>query len=114
MPVFDMIETLMVKQLRFKPSWWLRFVERNVYVGQHINHPLLSSMFFLLLFFIFLSHYSNHFDAAFTLFVAITFPFFGSLLGFFGGFAFAPTTYFVSPSKHSLITLHENYKKSAL
>ncbi|KOM38186.1 hypothetical protein LR48_Vigan03g156800 [Vigna angularis] len=64
MPVFDMIETVMVKQLRFKPSWWLRFVERNVYV-------------------------------AFTLFVAITFPFFGSLLGFFGGFAFAPTTYFI-------------------
>ncbi|XP_047156267.1 lysine histidine transporter 2-like [Vigna umbellata] len=64
MPVFDMIETVMVKQLRFKPSWWLRFVERNVYV-------------------------------AFTLFVAITFPFFGSLLGFFGGFAFAPTTYFL-------------------
>lgn len=30
---------------------------------------------------------------AFTLFVAITFPFFGGLLGFFGGFGFAPTTY---------------------
>jgi hypothetical protein len=26
----------------------------------------------------------------------MTFPFFGALLGFFGGFAFAPTTYFVS------------------
>ena len=24
------------------------------------------------------------------------FPYFGALLGFFGGFAFAPTTYFVS------------------
>jgi hypothetical protein len=34
--------------------------------------------------------------AAFTMFIAITFPFFGGLLGFFGGFAFAPTTYFVS------------------
>lgn len=34
--------------------------------------------------------------AAFTMFVGITFPFFGGLLGFFGGFAFAPTTYFVS------------------
>ncbi|XP_031253503.1 lysine histidine transporter 1-like [Pistacia vera] len=32
---------------------------------------------------------------AFTMFVAITFPFFGGLLGFFGGFAFAPTTYFI-------------------
>lgn len=30
------------------------------------------------------------------MFVGITFPFFGGLLGFFGGFAFAPTTYFVS------------------
>jgi hypothetical protein len=26
----------------------------------------------------------------------MTFPFFGALLGFFDGFAFAPTTYFVS------------------
>ncbi|KAG9158261.1 hypothetical protein Leryth_000390 [Lithospermum erythrorhizon] len=31
----------------------------------------------------------------FTLFVAVSFPFFGGLLGFFGGFAFAPTTYFL-------------------
>lgn len=34
--------------------------------------------------------------AAFTMFVGITFPFFSGLLSFFGGFAFAPTTYFVS------------------
>lgn len=33
--------------------------------------------------------------AAFTLFVAVTFPFFGDLLGFFGGFGFTPTSYFV-------------------
>ncbi|XP_030450140.1 lysine histidine transporter 1-like [Syzygium oleosum] len=32
---------------------------------------------------------------AFTMFIAITFPFFGGLLSFFGGFAFAPTTYFL-------------------
>ncbi|KAK2399763.1 lysine histidine transporter [Trifolium repens] len=32
---------------------------------------------------------------AFTVLIAITFPFFGGLLGFFGGFAFAPTTYFL-------------------
>ncbi|CAB4310969.1 unnamed protein product [Prunus armeniaca] len=32
---------------------------------------------------------------AFTLFIGITFPFFGGLLSFFGGFAFAPTTYFL-------------------
>ncbi|TVU14162.1 hypothetical protein EJB05_37609 [Eragrostis curvula] len=32
---------------------------------------------------------------AFTLFVAVTFPFFGDLLGFFGGFGFTPTSYFL-------------------
>uniref|UniRef100_A0A7N0UVA8 Amino acid transporter transmembrane domain-containing protein n=1 Tax=Kalanchoe fedtschenkoi TaxID=63787 RepID=A0A7N0UVA8_KALFE len=64
MPVFDMIETVMVKKLRLPPSFLLRFVVRTVYV-------------------------------AFTMFVGITFPFFGGLLGFFGGFAFAPTTYFL-------------------
>ncbi|XP_054803331.1 lysine histidine transporter 1-like [Prosopis cineraria] len=64
MPVFDMIETVLVKKLKFRPSKMLRFVVRNVYV-------------------------------AITMFIAITFPFFGGLLGFFGGFAFAPTTYFL-------------------
>ncbi|KAJ8446877.1 hypothetical protein Cgig2_016187 [Carnegiea gigantea] len=64
MPVFDMLETVLVKKLHFKPSRMLRFITRNVYV-------------------------------AFTMFVGITFPFFGGLLGFFGGFAFAPTTYFL-------------------
>ncbi|XP_059670438.1 lysine histidine transporter 1-like isoform X2 [Cornus florida] len=64
MPVFDMIETVLVKKLNFYPSFMLRFITRNVYV-------------------------------ALTMFVAITFPFFGGLLGFFGGFAFAPTTYFL-------------------
>ncbi|CAI9108592.1 OLC1v1008236C2 [Oldenlandia corymbosa var. corymbosa] len=64
MPVFDMIETLLIKDLKFKPTWILRFFTRNIYV-------------------------------AFTMFMAITFPFFGGLLGFFGGFAFAPTTYFL-------------------
>lgn len=32
---------------------------------------------------------------AFTLFFGVTFPFFGDLLGFFGGFGFAPTSYFL-------------------
>ncbi|KAK4568927.1 hypothetical protein RGQ29_004374 [Quercus rubra] len=32
---------------------------------------------------------------ALTMFLAITFPFFGGLLSFFGGFAFAPTTYYL-------------------
>lgn len=64
MPVFDMIETVLVKKLNFTPSFMLRFITRNLYV-------------------------------AFTMFVGIVFPFFGGLLGFFGGFAFAPTTYFL-------------------
>ncbi|XP_060192903.1 lysine histidine transporter 1-like isoform X2 [Lycium barbarum] len=64
MPVFDMLETFLVKKVRFRPTWYLRFVTRNLYV-------------------------------AFTMFVGITFPFFGGLLGFFGGFAFAPTSYFL-------------------
>lgn len=34
--------------------------------------------------------------------VAIAVPFFGGLLGFFGGFAFAPTTYFVRKITFSL------------
>ncbi|XWS40627.1 hypothetical protein CRYUN_Cryun17cG0011900 [Craigia yunnanensis] len=64
MPVFDMIETVMVKKWHFKPTRMLRFIVRNLYVAA-------------------------------TMFVGITFPFFGSLLGFFGGFAFAPTIYFL-------------------
>lgn len=64
MPVFDMLETYLVKQVKFKPSFKLRFITRTIYVG-------------------------------FTMFVAMTFPFFGGLVGFFGGFALAPTTYFL-------------------
>ncbi|GMH31085.1 hypothetical protein Nepgr_032928 [Nepenthes gracilis] len=64
MPVFDMIETFLLKKLHFKPSWTLRFFTRNIYVGL-------------------------------TMLIAMTFPFFGGLLGFFGGFALAPTTYFL-------------------
>ncbi|KAK8938855.1 Lysine histidine transporter 1 [Platanthera zijinensis] len=64
MPVFDMIETVLVKNLNFPPGLPLRLIARSSYVG-------------------------------ITMFVAITFPFFGALLGFFGGFAFAPTTYFL-------------------
>ncbi|KAJ8768083.1 hypothetical protein K2173_021023 [Erythroxylum novogranatense] len=64
MPVFDMIETVLVKKLNFKPTTLLRFFVRNIYV-------------------------------ALTMFVGITFPFFGGLLGFFGGLAYAPTTYYL-------------------
>jgi hypothetical protein len=64
MPVFDMIETVLVKKHRFQPTFWLRLVSRSSYVSA-------------------------------TMFVGMTFPFFDGLLGFFGGFGFAPTTYFV-------------------
>ncbi|CAJ2668012.1 lysine/histidine transporter 1-like protein [Trifolium pratense] len=64
MPVFDMIETVMVKKLDFAPTFALRFSVRTLYV-------------------------------AITMFIGICIPFFGALLGFLGGFAFAPTTYFL-------------------
>ncbi|EOA40429.1 hypothetical protein CARUB_v10009155mg [Capsella rubella] len=64
MPVFDMLETFLVKKMDFDPSFKLRFITRSLYV-------------------------------AFTMIVAICVPFFGGLLGFFGGFAFAPTTYYL-------------------
>ncbi|MBA0556518.1 hypothetical protein Golob_026608 [Gossypium lobatum] len=64
MPVFDMLESYMVKELRFRPCLRLRLISRTLYV-------------------------------AFTMVVAICFPFFGGLLSFFGGFAFAPTSYYL-------------------
>jgi hypothetical protein len=51
--------------------------------------------------------------AAVTIFVGVTFPFFGALLGFFGGFAFAPTTYFVSLCFH-LVGFWSQYKKCSV
>lgn len=35
MPVFDMIETVLVKKLHFRPSFILRFISRNIYVGKY-------------------------------------------------------------------------------
>ncbi|VFQ81020.1 unnamed protein product [Cuscuta campestris] len=63
-PVFDMLETYLVKTMKFKPSRRLRYTTRYIYVGV-------------------------------TMLIGMTFPFFGGLLSFFGGFAFAPTTYFI-------------------
>ncbi|KAI4365974.1 hypothetical protein MLD38_021906 [Melastoma candidum] len=63
-PVFDMMESFLVKKCKFQPSRKLRFIARTSYVGL-------------------------------TMFLAMSFPFFGGLLSFFGGFAFAPTTYFI-------------------
>ncbi|XP_041998215.1 lysine histidine transporter 1-like isoform X2 [Salvia splendens] len=34
MPVFDMIEAVFTKKLNFKPTWYLRFISRNTYVGK--------------------------------------------------------------------------------
>ncbi|KAK3139662.1 hypothetical protein QOZ80_5AG0387290 [Eleusine coracana subsp. coracana] len=64
MPVFDMLETFLVKKLTFTPGLPLRLIARTLYV-------------------------------VFTALVGIAVPFFGGLLGFFGGFAFAPTTYYL-------------------
>lgn len=36
MPVFDMIEMVLVKKLRLKLTWYLRFLARNTYVGTYI------------------------------------------------------------------------------
>eukprot|EP00250_Pteridium_aquilinum_P016776 c23287_g1_i1 orf=388-1740(-) len=64
MPVFDMLESLLVKKMHLPPGLILRLVVRSLYV-------------------------------ALTCFVGVSLPFFGALLGFFGGFAFSPTTYFL-------------------
>lgn len=37
MPVFDMIETVLVKKLDFEPSFMLRFITRTAYVGEFSN-----------------------------------------------------------------------------
>ncbi|XVF85177.1 hypothetical protein PTKIN_Ptkin17bG0097600 [Pterospermum kingtungense] len=33
MPVFDMMESFLVKKMHFKPSFWLRFISRNLFVA---------------------------------------------------------------------------------
>jgi len=96
MPVFDMMETVLVKKLHFSPCLTLRLITRSLYVGndsfsfkQPYTFMFLTKKDILISIFA-LCH------AAFTMFIGMTFPFFGGLLSFFGGFAFAPTTYFVS------------------
>ncbi|THG19116.1 hypothetical protein TEA_025879 [Camellia sinensis var. sinensis] len=74
MPVFDMIETYMVKEKKCSPSNVLRFTIRAIYIGL-------------------------------TMFVGISVPFFGGLLGFFGGFALAPTSYYFCIIAGVLLTI---------
>jgi hypothetical protein len=44
MPVFDMMETVLVKKLNFRPTMILRFFVRNIYVGKRT--PQLLSLGF--------------------------------------------------------------------
>ncbi|KAK6931467.1 Amino acid transporter, transmembrane domain [Dillenia turbinata] len=83
MPVFDMLENMMVKRLNFPPGAVLRIITRSAYV-------------------------------AFTLFIGVTFPFFGDLLGFFGGFGFAPTSYFLPSIMWLIIKKPEKFSRSWL
>ena len=39
MPVFDMLETLLVKKLKFAPSFKLRLITRTLYVGEWLIMP---------------------------------------------------------------------------
>lgn len=34
MPIFDMLESVLVKKMNFEPNIILRFVVRNLYVGK--------------------------------------------------------------------------------
>ncbi|XP_057761163.1 lysine histidine transporter-like 5 [Arachis stenosperma] len=64
MPVFDTIESLLVRKYNFAPSRTLRLVSRSLFV-------------------------------ALVGFIALCVPFFGGLLGFFGGLAFTSTSYII-------------------
>jgi hypothetical protein len=43
MPVFDMIETVLVMKFRFRPSLMLRLIARSVYVGNAL-YTLLTEL----------------------------------------------------------------------
>ncbi|CAH8354350.1 unnamed protein product [Eruca vesicaria subsp. sativa] len=64
MPVFDMIESVMIRKWHFRPTRVLRFSIRWTFVAA-------------------------------TMGIAVGLPYFSALLSFFGGFVFAPTTYFI-------------------
>lgn len=100
MPVFDMIETILIKRYHAQPGLPLRIVSRSAYVGK-IPPSIISTLYVNII--LVYQCWTNHADVsigsrftALTLFIGVTFPFFGDLLGFFGGFGFSPTSYFVS------------------
>lgn len=45
MPVFDMIEAVLVKKLKFKLTWYLRFISRTSYVGKNTFSRNFCSLF---------------------------------------------------------------------
>lgn len=49
MPVFDMIETFLVKQLKFTPSFMLRLVTRSLYVGKLASYDATPTFRYILL-----------------------------------------------------------------
>lgn len=105
MPVFDMIETFLVKQMKLPPSLILRLFARTAFVGTRLFMSELIFKYFLN-FYILINQtfFIIYIVSAFTMIVGICIPFFGSLLGFLGGFAFAPTSYFVSKRNVNLFT----------
>ena len=108
MPVFDMLETLLVKNLKFRPSFMLRLITRTLYVGGWLMLFFYLDELWQSFISLFSCSYLSSLIAAFTMFVGILIPFFGSLLGFLGGLAFAPTTYFVR-NKFPHIMLQASY-----
>ncbi|RDX77876.1 Lysine histidine transporter-like 5, partial [Mucuna pruriens] len=66
MPVFDTMETYLVQKLNFSPSKTLRFVCRSAFVCKSVVGL-----------------------------IGMCIPFFGGLLGFFGGLAFTSTSYII-------------------
>jgi hypothetical protein len=99
MPIFESMETILTTKFRVPRGVLLRLVARSTYVGKVQQHtslthnPSYESVH---------GPVDDHAFAALTLFVAVTFPFFGDLLGFFGGFGFTPTSFFVSPHRFRL------------
>ncbi|KAI9112534.1 hypothetical protein K1719_016457 [Acacia pycnantha] len=74
-PVFDMMATMLEKKCHFSRTCWK------------------------------LEFWARNLYVALTMFVAITFPFAGAPLGFLGGFAFAPTSYYICIILGIMLTL---------